>query len=515
MDPPQHNLHRKLVIGQFTPAATARLEARVREIARESLAAVPTGEPVDFVEAVAIPLPMLVIAELLGIPKEDRDRFRVWSDAMIEAGGGEVGESTTVVLAEMLAYLGEQIELRRKEERDDLITLLLQAEVEGARLTTSELLMFFMTLLVAGNETTRTLIAGGARALLDHPPELAKLKANPALLPNAVEEMLRYVTPLHSFARCATEDTELAGRLDSQGRLPDPLLFGRQPGPRGVRRRRRRIRRRPSQRTETPRIRLGGAPVPGRASCAARGAGDVRGAPAQARGSPLRRRHRAPALPARQRHRAHARGVREVSSEAFPLRSPRPRPDGREQRSMRTRARIFDAALEEFGRVGIENASVSDIARAARVSRPSFYFHFPSKEHVLLELQWQAEQRIVDDVAAEEGAADALHTFADRLAAVEVELGSGELFRDILQLWARGSSALEGAGHPLPVLHEIVRRFQQHQREGARLAMEPERAAVLFLSGVFGYLLGVADDEGQRAADLHALVRLHLADAPG
>lgn len=217
MDPPQHNLHRKLVIGQFTPAATARLEARVREIARESLAAVPTGEPVDFVEAVAIPLPMLVIAELLGIPKEDRDRFRVWSDAMIEAGGGEVGESTTVVLAEMLAYLGEQIELRRKEERDDLITLLLQAEVEGARLTTSELLMFFMTLLVAGNETTRTLIAGGARALLDHPPELAKLKANPALLPNAVEEMLRYVTPLHSFARCATEDTELAGRSIRKG----------------------------------------------------------------------------------------------------------------------------------------------------------------------------------------------------------------------------------------------------------------------------------------------------------
>jgi cytochrome P450 len=217
MDPPQHNLLRKLVIGQFTPAATARLEARVRELARESLAAVPTGERVDFVDAVAIPLPMLVIAELLDVPKEDRDRFRVWSDTMIEAAGGEVDEQASAVIAEMFGYLGEQVEERRKHPREDLISLLLEAEVEGVRLTTPELLMFFMTLLVAGNETTRTLIAGGARALLDHPDELAKLQAKPGLLPNAVEEMLRYVTPLHSFARLATEDTELVGRSIRKG----------------------------------------------------------------------------------------------------------------------------------------------------------------------------------------------------------------------------------------------------------------------------------------------------------
>jgi len=201
-----------------------------------------------------------------------------------------------------------------------------------------------------------------------------------------------------------------------------------------------------------------------------------------------------------------------VNSKVLPFRAPRPRPDGREQRSLKTRGRIFDAALDEFRRVGVESASVADIARAAGVSRPSFYFHFPTKEHVLLELQWQAEQRIVNDVAAEDAVVAAMHTFADRLAAVESELGSGDLFRDILQLWARGAAA-EDADHPMPVLDEIVRRFQQHQREGGRLEIEPERAAVLFLSGVFGYLLGVVDDEGRRAADLHALVKLHLGAA--
>jgi len=174
--------------------------------------------------------------------------------------------------------------------------------------------------------------------------------------------------------------------------------------------------------------------------------------------------------------------------------------------------KAFDAALEEFRRVGVESASVARIARTAGVSRPSFYFHFPSKEHVLLELQWQAEQRIVDDIAAEQSVSSAMHTFADRLAAVEVELGSGDLFRDILQLWARGATAVDE--DDLPVLDEIVRRFQQHHREGGQLALEPERAAVLFLSGVFGYLLGVADDDGRRAADLHALVELHLGAAP-
>ena len=212
MDPPAHNRHRKLVIGQFTPQITASLERRVREIARESLAQVPVGASIDFVDAVAIPLPMLVIAELLGVPREDRLHFRRWSDAMVEAGGGGFSEKTGQALFEMFAYLGDLLKQRQGDPQRDLISTLLHAEIDGERLSQPEVMMFSITLLVAGNETTRNLISGGTQALLDHPAELAKLVASPELLPNAVEEMLRFVTPVRSFVRCATADAELGGK---------------------------------------------------------------------------------------------------------------------------------------------------------------------------------------------------------------------------------------------------------------------------------------------------------------
>jgi len=217
MDPPEHNRHRKLVIGQFVPRVVATLESGIREIAKESLAAVPAGAAVDFVDAVAVPLPMLVIADLLGIDCEDRQRFRVWSDAMIEAGGGGYSEKTGEALAEMFGYFSEALKRRRSAPGDDLISTLLHAEIDGERLADSEVLMFCLTLLVAGNETTRNLISGGTRALLDHPAQLEKLVRDPALLPNAIEEMLRFVTPVRSFARCATADCELGGKAIAKG----------------------------------------------------------------------------------------------------------------------------------------------------------------------------------------------------------------------------------------------------------------------------------------------------------
>lgn len=212
MDPPEHNRHRKLVIGQFTPRIVRGLESRIREIARESLAAVPASAAVDFVDAVAVPLPMLVIADMLGIPGEDRGRFRVWSDAMIEAGSGGLSDTSAAALAEMFAYLSDTLAQRRADPRADLLSTLLHAEIDGECLSEAELLMFGLTLLVAGNETTRNLISGGTRALLDHPAQLEKLVRDPSLLPNAIEEMLRYVTPVRSFARCAAEDCELGGK---------------------------------------------------------------------------------------------------------------------------------------------------------------------------------------------------------------------------------------------------------------------------------------------------------------
>jgi len=217
MDPPQHNRHRKLVIQAFTPRAIAELEPRIRAIARESLDAVPTGEPVDFVDAVSTPLPMYVIAEMLGVPREDRPEFRVWSDAMIRAGGGMRDAGTDAALLEMFQYFGRHLAERRRAPRRDLVSTLACAEIEGDRLSDPEILMFCVTLLVAGNETTRNLISGGTLALIQHPEERRKLLLDPGLLPNAVEEMLRWWPPVFSFIRVATHETSLRGKRIAEG----------------------------------------------------------------------------------------------------------------------------------------------------------------------------------------------------------------------------------------------------------------------------------------------------------
>jgi len=217
MDPPQHNRMRKLVIGAFTPRSAGHLEPRIREIAHETLAAVPRGEVVDFVDALAVPLPMLVIAEMLGVPREDHADFRRWSDQMIRAGAGIFDEESTRTLPELFAYLGERVKERRDAPRDDVLTMLLRAEIDGDRLGDAEVVMFLMTLLVAGNETTRNLIAGGMKLLFEHPDQRARLAAAPDLLPNAIEEMLRLVSPVRNFCRRATRDVELRGRAIRAG----------------------------------------------------------------------------------------------------------------------------------------------------------------------------------------------------------------------------------------------------------------------------------------------------------
>lgn len=212
MDPPTHNLHRKLVMGAFTPRRIAAMEPWIRALAERCLDEVDSSAPVDLVEQVAIPLPMFVIAELLGVPARDHADFRRWSDVMVEAGGGEIGPETPTVVGELVAYVNRVAEERRRAPKDDLISLLQAAEVEGQRLTEGELGMFCLTLLVAGNETTRNLISGGALALARHPEQRARLVAEPERIPNAVEEMLRYVSPVRNFCRVALEDTVLAGK---------------------------------------------------------------------------------------------------------------------------------------------------------------------------------------------------------------------------------------------------------------------------------------------------------------
>lgn len=212
MDPPEHNRHRKLVIGAFTPRIIAALEARVRALARESVAAIRPGEPFDFVEQIAIPLPMFVIAELLGVPSSDYGAFRRWSDVMIDAGSHGPRPETLGIVVELFSYMLAKIEERRRSPREDVLSKLALAEIDGVRLSDPELGAFCLTLLVAGNETTRNLISGGMRALLDDRAQWQKLCADPSLLPNAVEEMLRYVSPIQNFARRVERDTQLAGK---------------------------------------------------------------------------------------------------------------------------------------------------------------------------------------------------------------------------------------------------------------------------------------------------------------
>jgi cytochrome P450 len=213
MDPPQHNRHRKLVIQAFTPRAALALEPRIRQIAGEALDAVPRGEAVDFVEGVAVPVPMYVIAEMLGVPRSDRADFRRWSDAAVAAGGGELNERTRDGILELLAYFAKHLAARRETPRDDLVSVLAAAEIDGDRLSDPEILMFCLTLLVAGNEKTRNLISGGTWLLMQHPEQRRALARDPALIPNAVEEMLRWWTPVWSFTRRATCDTKLRDKV--------------------------------------------------------------------------------------------------------------------------------------------------------------------------------------------------------------------------------------------------------------------------------------------------------------
>jgi cytochrome P450 len=217
MDPPRHNRYRKLAIGPFTPGRIAGMEGRIRAIAKRSLDALDPSAPVELVEQIAIPLPMFVIAEMLGVPTEDYQDFRRWSDAMVAAGGGEHSDELAATIGELIQYLVDVANQRRRAPRDDLISLLLAAEVEGQRLSDAELGMFCLTLLVAGNETTRNLISGGALALMRNPDQRERLLAEPGLLGNAVEEMLRYVSPVRNFVRCATADVELRGRKIREG----------------------------------------------------------------------------------------------------------------------------------------------------------------------------------------------------------------------------------------------------------------------------------------------------------
>ncbi len=225
-DPPEHTRYRKLVRPGFTNAVVRGLELLVRERTEAALDALEAkaadGSTVDVTAELAVPLPIQLIAQLLGLPAGDEERLFRWSEAAIPGATDWSEDERNALLGEMTVELLGLAAARRQDPRDDVVSMLATYEEDGESLSDDELGMFLIQLLVAGNETTRHAISGALVALAEHPEQLDRLAGDRSLLPAAVEEVLRWTTPVTSFMRTAVSDTTLGGTSISAG---DPLLL--------------------------------------------------------------------------------------------------------------------------------------------------------------------------------------------------------------------------------------------------------------------------------------------------
>jgi len=258
MDPPAHGQFRRLVSSRFTPRALERMHADIEKLASDILDDVATDgatSEIDFVEKVSSILPLVAIADILGVPREDWQQMFRWTNEAIGSSDPEyrregetpeeTGERARLAVFEYFAKLAEK---RRKDPKDDLVSILANAKVDGAPLRPVDVLMYYNLIVIAGNETTRNATSGGLLALIQNPGELEKLRLNPGLIPSAVEEIVRWVTPVIQFCRTAVEDVEYKGQKIRKGEAfclfypsanrdediwPDPYAFrvDRDPNP--------------------------------------------------------------------------------------------------------------------------------------------------------------------------------------------------------------------------------------------------------------------------------------------
>lgn len=220
LDPPDHTRLRALVHKAFTPRLVAGLRDRMQAVAETLLDAVEAKGELDLISDYAFPLPIIVIAELLGVPVEDRDKFRAWSDMVVSPTSYAEVEKTASAMLDFTAYLRLLFEARQAAPQDDLISALVLTEEAGDKLSEDELFAMVYLLLVAGHETTVNLIGNGVLALLQHPDQLARLKADSALIEPAIEELLRYDGPVEtSTPRYAREDIALGGAVIPRGEM--------------------------------------------------------------------------------------------------------------------------------------------------------------------------------------------------------------------------------------------------------------------------------------------------------
>ncbi|MCU1512616.1 MAG: cytochrome [Arthrobacter sp.] len=211
-DPPRHRQLRSLVTQAFTPRSVDALAPRISTLAAELLDGIASTGTADLIEELAYPLPVIVIAELMGIPAEDRNRFKQWSDVIVsQTRTGTENVDHHATNREMTEYFLAMIEQRRSRPGSDLISNLLAAEIDGQKLSVAELLGFCSLLLVAGNETTTNLIGNAVLCFTEAPGTIERLLAEPSLLPQAIEEVLRYRSPVQSMYRVTATDTTLGG----------------------------------------------------------------------------------------------------------------------------------------------------------------------------------------------------------------------------------------------------------------------------------------------------------------
>jgi cytochrome P450 len=231
-DPPRHSRLRSLIASAFTPRVIANLEPRIRQISRELLdAKIDCGE-LDLAVDYSIQLPLMVIAEMLGIPPAEYPLFRKWSDAILNLAETVTGsaaalhavEEFRIATAEMDRYLQQVLSVRRQQPQDDLLSKLALVEIAGERLTHIEILGFFQLLLLAGSETTTNLINNALLCLLEQPDQLARLRRQTDLLASTIEEVLRYRSPLQAVFRKTTRAVELGGKTIPADQLVLPLI---------------------------------------------------------------------------------------------------------------------------------------------------------------------------------------------------------------------------------------------------------------------------------------------------
>ncbi|MFZ9426712.1 MAG: cytochrome P450 [Ilumatobacteraceae bacterium] len=215
-DAPEHTKRRRLVGAGFTPRRVADHEPFLRRAVNSLIDNVIDDGRCDIVRDIATPLPMLMIGELMGLPSEDNDKLLHWSD-LFATGGEEIRSEVEHAVVEWNDYIMTKVHERRGGDGQDLVSLVVNAEWEGQRLSDIDVMFETMLVLVGGDETTRHVISGGVAALLQHPDQMARLRSDPSLLPSAIEEMLRWSTPVRNMNRTATTDVDVNGMRIREG----------------------------------------------------------------------------------------------------------------------------------------------------------------------------------------------------------------------------------------------------------------------------------------------------------